>query len=44
MAYFVELVRAAQEIDLGDAQTQAGLHVAVAAGVLTSERAGEVLT
>ena len=41
--YFVELVRAAQEIDLDDAQTQAGLQVAVAAGVLSSERADEIL-
>ena len=41
--YFVELVRAAQEIDLDDPQTQAGLQVAVQAGVLTEARAGEVL-
>ncbi|GAB7082276.1 hypothetical protein [Megalodesulfovibrio paquesii] len=41
--YFVELVRAASEIDLDDAQTQAGLQVAVQAGVLESWRTAQVL-
>ncbi|GAB7080830.1 hypothetical protein [Megalodesulfovibrio paquesii] len=41
--YFTDLVLAAAEIDLDDAQTQAGLAVAVQAGVLTSERAAQVL-
>lgn len=41
--YFVELVRAAQEIDLDDMQTQFGLQVAVAAGVLSADRAAAIL-
>lgn len=41
--YFVDLILAANEIDLTDTQTKAGLSVAVAAGILTSERVEQIL-
>ncbi|GAB7080890.1 hypothetical protein [Megalodesulfovibrio paquesii] len=43
VGYFVDLTLTAQEIDLDDPRTVAGIGVAVATGVLTEARAAEVL-
>lgn len=42
--YFVDLVLAASSIDLEDTQTKAGLSVAVATGIISSDRVDQILS